>query len=100
MPINLNETLLTVEEAARRLRVSTATVRNYYSKGYHGLKLESFFVGLRRMTSVEALDRFVAAMNAPRVPLGTEASYRRAERAARRAHQQAMKELKRMGLGV
>lgn len=44
-------------------RPSRATVFRWASRGVRGTVLESFRVGLRRYTTVPAIQRFVAAQN-------------------------------------
>jgi hypothetical protein len=73
MPIDLAaETLIPFSAAAKRLPrlrndrpVSPNTIWRWATRGLHGVKLESVSVGTIRCTSVEALDRFLRAINAP-----------------------------------
>ncbi len=70
MAIDLSETVLPLAEAARRLPrlragrpVSPATLWRWKSRGVRGVKLETLTVGGTCCTSLEALQRFCAALN-------------------------------------
>ena len=66
MAIDINtETLLTATEASKRLpnRPHFKTIKRWWSEGCCGVKLESTVIGVRRFTSVEALERFHQARN-------------------------------------
>lgn len=52
------ETLLTLDEAAERMRVTKAAVVKWYRIGSRGRRLETVKMGGARRTSVEALARF------------------------------------------
>jgi hypothetical protein len=52
------ETLLTLEEAGRRLLVTTSTIHRWITHGSKGIRLEAGKVGSRWRTSEEALQRF------------------------------------------
>ncbi len=74
MSIILSETLLTFGQAAKRLPkirndkpVSPATMWRWASVGLRGIRLETTKVGGTTCTSVEALERFFAALNVDRV---------------------------------
>jgi hypothetical protein len=57
-----DETLLTLEDAAKDFggkAISIATVRKYVYRGVKGVKLETIFIN-RRYTSEEAIQRFIA----------------------------------------
>lgn len=62
MSVTLQESLLTLKEAAKLLPRSPhyATLFRWAQKGCRGAKLESVLIGGIRYTSREALDRFVA----------------------------------------
>lgn len=72
MPIDIRtETLMTVPEAARflterfrrgRRKVSPGTVRRWMASGHQGVRLEWSRTPDARFTSVEAIDRFCAAL--------------------------------------
>ncbi len=59
----LSETRLSFDEAAVRMKKTRRTIGRWSTAGYAGEVLESAFIGLMGYTSVEALDRFVTAMN-------------------------------------
>ncbi len=68
MPISLNENIIPLSKAAKRLpalkpakgnSINPATVWRWATKGSRGIKLESLMVGGIRCTSVEALERFL-----------------------------------------
>lgn len=63
-----NERLITFNQAADFLppgmRPDYSTWWRWSSGGYRGIKLETVRVGKRRLTSVEAMQRFVAAITA------------------------------------
>ena len=65
----LDETLCTFSEAAQWLpriggkRLSTATLWRWARKGIKGLHLETRRIGIRFLTSREALDRFTKALS-------------------------------------
>ena len=62
--ININtESLLTIGEAADRLRVTAQTLRTYMTSGANGKVLESVRVGGRILTSDGALQRFIEDAN-------------------------------------
>ena len=63
MPI-LQERRLTLSQAARQLQLHVSTVWRWTLRGVRGVKLETSLVGGQRFTSHEALDRFVARINA------------------------------------
>ena len=71
MPISIaTESIIGLTAAAKRLPklrndrpVSPATIWRWYRFGIHGIKLETIVVGGTRATSVEALNRFLAAIN-------------------------------------
>ncbi len=60
------ETLLSLAEAAALIPGNPApsTVARWAIHGVRGVRLESFVVGGKRRTSREAIDRFLAALNA------------------------------------
>jgi predicted transcriptional regulator len=92
----LYETVLTRRQAADLLRVSPAAVTNYLVRGVHGVKLEGVLVGGTWRTSAEAVDRFVDAQTEK--VLGPRASRPTCTaRQARRASEQAMRELEAAG---
>jgi hypothetical protein len=70
--VSLNESLLTLSQAARSLPnlrgdgngVNSATVWRWAMTGCKGVRLESAIVGGIRYTSREALERFFAATTA------------------------------------
>jgi hypothetical protein len=66
MPISLDETLVTLAQAARMLpgRPHISTLWRWYRRGVGGIKLETILVGGRRFTSAEALSRFTSRATA------------------------------------
>ena len=92
-----SENIITLAEACRRVPpdgVSTATMARWIQRGVRGARLETIFIGGRRLTSCEALSRFIAAQNAddaPAAPVITAGQRRRQSEAART-------ELERMGV--
>jgi excisionase family DNA binding protein len=62
------ETVITLEEAAKRLLVNPSTVLRWVTQGTKGLKLEAFRVGGRWRTSMEALQRFADAQTPSQEP--------------------------------
>jgi hypothetical protein len=63
MLISLEETLISLTEAARRLpgRPHASTLWRWHARGIKGVHLETLAIAGRRYTSTQALDRFVAA---------------------------------------
>jgi len=66
MPIQLNETLLSPAEAARRApgQPHLSTIWRWMKRGNRGVVLESVVCAGRRYTSLEAIARFVEATTA------------------------------------
>lgn len=61
------ETIITLGEACRKVpgqKVSPYTMARWATRGVRGCVLETLVVGTRRVTSVEALRRHLAAMTA------------------------------------
>lgn len=96
-----NEKVISIGAGCREFPpngISDATMARYIQKGVkvkstgEFIKLETFRIGGRRFTSVEAIARFIAAQNADDVP-GTSAitptQRRRQAEAARLALQEA-----------
>ena len=52
------ETLMTLEEAAKRLKVTKAAITKWFRVGVNGRRLETVKLGGARRTSLEALSRF------------------------------------------
>ena len=52
------ETLLTIDQAAKKLHVSKATVTTWIKRGTHGMRLEAIKFGVHWRTSEEAIQRF------------------------------------------
>jgi hypothetical protein len=86
------EELISCSEAAKGIpgRPNTSTVWRWQQRGVRGIKLESVLVGGKRMTSREAVDRFIAAVNAaadgeqvqPETPAQRQRAIESAEREA------------------
>lgn len=76
MAINIStETVISLTAAAGRLPrlrkdrpVSPATVWRWYRIGIGGIRLETIIIGGTRATSIEAMDRFLAAVNRQMMP--------------------------------
>lgn len=71
MPDLLSESLLSAPEAARRVPPTrldrpthVSTIIRWITHGVRGVRLEAVRLGGRWVTSVEALDRFAAALTA------------------------------------
>jgi hypothetical protein len=62
MPI-LDESRMTLQEAAAYCSRDVQTIRNWIAKGYKGTKLEALRIGAQIVTSQEALRRFIATTN-------------------------------------
>jgi len=62
------EQLIPIMRAPERFPVtpSRTTMYRYIQGGVRGVQLETTMVGGRRYTSAEAIDRFLAALNAPK----------------------------------
>lgn len=66
MPIDItSETLISLPEAARRIpgKPNLSTVHRWRLAGVRGQRIETVLVGGRRFTSVESIERFLAALN-------------------------------------
>lgn len=66
-----SESIITLSEACRLFPpagVSTATMARWIQRGVRGVKLSTFVIGGRRLTSREAVSRFIAAQNADEAP--------------------------------
>lgn len=67
--ISASETLLTLEQLRQKVPglkgrpLGAETVRQWVKQGRRGILLESVRIGGRIYTSVQALDRFIAAQN-------------------------------------
>jgi hypothetical protein len=60
------EEMLTMTEAAKRMpgRPNASSVWRWYTKGVRGVRLETIKCGAKRLTSTEAIARFIAASTA------------------------------------
>jgi len=84
--------LLSITQAASRIpgRPHVATVHRWVHSGLQGVRLDSWKVGGKRFTSIEAIERFIAATTAlsngdslqPRTRRVQEQAVSRAERIA------------------
>lgn len=64
MPASIAEVdYITFLEAARKIpgRPHQNTIRRWADRGHRGVVLESWRVGNKRVTTIEAIDRFIAA---------------------------------------
>ena len=89
------ETIITLGEACRRVPpdgASTATIARWIQRGIKVkatgkvVKLETIAIGGRRVTSLEAMSRFITAQNAddvPATPVISASQRRRQSEAAR-----------------
>jgi len=95
------ETLISFNDARSAFRdgrrKSLATLHRYRLNGVRGVKLETVLIGGLRYTSEEAVDRFIAALNADDAPSVLSVP---AMTPARRQRQSeaALVELERMGV--
>ncbi len=95
------ETIITLGEGCREIPpngISDATIARWIQKGVKVkalnayVRLETIVIGGRRLTSKEAIARFIAAQNAadvPATPAITPTQRRRQSEAARQALQEA-----------
>ncbi len=108
-----DERLLTLTEAAKLLprlngkRIATTTLWRWATSGIRGVRLETRRLGRRVVTSVEALDRFSAALAAlppeprPRIQRRrATTSQPRSERQRARAMERAEAVLDKAGIGT
>lgn len=63
----LDERRISISELAARERVNTSTAWRWCLRGCRGVKLESFAIGGRRYSTIEAFGRFVERTNAATV---------------------------------
>jgi hypothetical protein len=68
MPIGPKETRITIAQAAKLesekgIHTPWMTVYGWIARGVHGVRLETIHQGGKRVTSIEALERFHAACN-------------------------------------
>jgi hypothetical protein len=70
-----DEQVLPVKKAPKYIpgNVSTHTAWRWATRGVRGIKLESMMVGGTRVTSREAIDRFLSKLNPESVPTTDEA---------------------------
>ena len=57
--ILLSERRLTLPQAAHRIGVNPSTCWRWSLKGVRDIRLETFSIGAKRFTTVEAIERFV-----------------------------------------
>jgi hypothetical protein len=85
----LQETRLSIAQAAKLLGVDRATVWRWTLRGVQGVRLESILLGGRRFTTRQAVERFVerrSGSQQPSPPPGsTQTSRRRAIDAAEKS---------------
>lgn len=94
-----HETLIPLNRASQHLIGSphVATLHRWRLRGVNGVRLETLKVGGRRVTSLEALQRFIAGTTA--AADGHDRSATPSEGAARKRHlQQVDAQLDRLGL--
>lgn len=91
MSIDLSsETLLSLRDAAKSLpgRPHISTIFRWRRVGVRGVRLETCRIGGRRFTSVEALNRFLIAINEPDAKAQTAPRSRPRRRAVKWADRQ------------
>ena len=91
------ETLVSFSDARSSFRdgrrKSLATLHRYRLKGVRGVKLETVLIGGLRYTSLEAIDRMIAAQNAVDAPVAAITATQR-----RKQSEAARTELERIGV--
>jgi hypothetical protein len=89
-----NETPLTLKEAAARLpgRPHLGTLHRWIAKGVRGVHLEAGLLGGKRITSLEAVQRFLDALS------GTAPEGARPAPRLRRGHREAARRLNAEGI--
>ena len=96
------ETIVTMAEAARRMpgRPNVSTLWRWRKKGINGVKLETIKCGSKRLTSVEAIQRFVAQSTAADQPMPPETASMpfRGRGGSKRRRESTQKELAAYGL--
>ncbi len=85
----LSEQRLSLAEVAQREGKAISTIWRWAQSGVRGHKLETWHIGAMRYTSVEALERFIEAINSP---AGTPAPIKSAKQ-REAAHRAAEREL-------
>ena len=97
----VNETLISLSGAGRKIPVDAnpidpSTIWRWARKGRRGIKLETIRLGGRTVTSIEAVARFLTALNSTDPPEKTPAP--RSKTASRHAAERAGKVLESMGV--
>lgn len=90
----LSEQRLSLAEAAQQTGKNVSTLWRWVLVGVKGHKLECQFIGGRRYTSSEALERFIEAINSPAGTPMPQLSARQREA----AHKAAERELAKDGI--
>src|SRR4051812_42237987 len=85
----LAETRRTFTQLAQDQGVSVPTVWRWGSRGIRGHVLESFNVGMKRFTTVEAFGRWIAKINGEAVTSRTNRQREREQNADRKAARDA-----------
>lgn len=67
----LKETHITIPELAKLSRRHRSTIFRWIHSGCGGVRLESLAIGGRLVSSMEAYERFITALNAERIASGT-----------------------------
>ena len=62
-PSLLSEARLSLVQLARRERIGLATICRWTDQGIGGIRLETFKIGRRKFTTIQAFERFVGATN-------------------------------------
>ena len=93
----LAERRLTLTQAARDAGVNPSTVWRWALSGARGQRLETYCLGQKRYTPVEALERFSAACTAASVT-GQSAIQPRTPKQRDRDAERALAELRAMGI--
>ena len=90
------ETIITLGEGCRAFPpngISDATMARWIQKGVKGVKLETLLIGGRRVTSREAISRFIVAQNPDDAPVAAITATQR-----RKQSEAARTELERIGV--
>ena len=88
-----SETVIPISQAPRHFpgRPNISSIYRWFGRGSRGARLETVVVGGRRYTSIEAIERFIAATtaNSPGAdPQPTRPTSRQREAAIRRAERE------------
>lgn len=85
VPRVLTETRLSLNQAAKHAGAPYSTVHRWAKRGVGGVRLETAKLGGRLFTSVEAVERLIAAMNPDQPPAPRERTLAERTRACKAA---------------